>query len=101
SPIPAIPAATPAGEHTTPAAPMSLEQRLRRLAIKGQQVQINRTMRERSDRALQQLGTEIPRSDLEKGELGVFRLASVKDAHGIAVLNSKLSGATAAPTSQK
>lgn len=101
SPIPAVPAATPARENTTPAAPMNLEQRLRRLAIKGQQVQINSIIRQLSDRDLQQLGTEIPRSDSEKGELGVFRLVSVKDAHGIAVLNSKLSGATAAPTSQK
>lgn len=98
SPIPPV---TPVTENTVPPAPLSLEQRLRRVAIKGQQVQISSVIRQLSDDEFQRLGMGTPRSVLEKGELGVFHLVSVTDPHGIAVLNSRLPQVTDASASPK
>lgn len=81
SPIPA----------TTPEAQLTLEQRLRRLMIKSQQIEFRSSIRELTEADLRVLKSEFPSLRINSSRPGAFTLVAVRDAAQIAMLTPKLS----------
>jgi beta-lactamase regulating signal transducer with metallopeptidase domain len=97
-PAPAGPASTPSRQPAP-----SLEQRLRRLAAKGQLVEVASIIRQLQASDLERLGGELPRLSGEQ-RLKTFILAGVRTPQQIAALMEKLPaapGASAVPASQR